>query len=103
MNHVNLVGKVSSMPRVIELPNGRKIAQFTLSTKEKYLDSNGKTKNKTNWHQLMAWGKWVSILEQMCQEGMDLAVEGKLVTRFYQARGQRKLVTEVEINDLVIL
>jgi len=34
---------------------------------------------------------------------MDLAIEGKLVTRFYQNRGERKFISEVEINDLVIL
>lgn len=103
MNHVNLIGKVSSAPKVVELPNGRRIAQFTMSTKEQYLDASGKTKNKTHWHRLMAWGKWVRVLEEIGKEEIELAVEGKLVTRFYQAQGQRKFVTEVEINDLVIL
>jgi single-strand DNA-binding protein len=103
MNHVNLIGKVCSAPKVVELPDGRKIAQFTMSTKEVYFDATGKTKSRSNWHRLTAWGKWVKILEEMCQEGMDLAIEGKLVTRFYQNRGERKFISEVEINDLVIL
>ena len=103
MNHVNLIGKVCSAPKVVELPDGRKIAQFTMSTKERYFDATGKTKSRSNWHRLTAWGKWVKILEEMCQEGMDLAIEGKLVTRFYQNRGERKFISEVEINDLVIL
>jgi single-strand DNA-binding protein len=68
-----------------------------------YFDATGKTKSRSNWHRLTAWGKWVKILEEMCQEGMDLAIEGKLVTRFYQNRGERKFISEVEINDLVIL
>ena len=48
MNHVNLIGKVCSTPKIVELANGRKIAQFTLSTKEMYLDSSGKTKTRRN-------------------------------------------------------
>jgi hypothetical protein len=32
-----------------------------------------------------------------------LAVEGKLVTRFYQNQGKKNFISEVEINDLVIL
>jgi single-strand DNA-binding protein len=103
MNHVNLIGKVCSSPRIVELPNGRKIAQFTMSTKEMYLDETGKAKTKSNWHRLTAWGKWVKVMEELGKEGMDLAVEGKLVTRFYQAGGERKFVSEVEINDLIIL
>ncbi len=103
MNHVNLIGKVCSSPKIVELPNGRKIAQFTMSTKEMYLDETGKAKTKSNWHRLTAWGKWVRVIEELGQEGMDLAVEGKLVTRFYQSGGERKFVSEVEINDLIIL
>ena len=103
MNHVNLIGKVCSAPKIVELPNGKKIAQFTMSTKEMYLDATGNTKLRSNWHRLTAWGRWVKVLEELGQEGMDLAVEGKLVTRFYQNQGQRKYVSEVEVNDLVIL
>lgn len=103
MNHVNLIGKVSSSPRIVELADGRKVAQFTMSTRELYLDDTGKTKSRSNWHRLTAWGRWVQVLEELCQEGMDLAVEGKLVTRFYKNDGQRKCVSEVEINDLIIL
>jgi single-strand DNA-binding protein len=103
MNHVNLIGKVSSAPKVIDLADGRKIAQFTMSTKEMYLDETGKTKTRSNWHRLTAWGRWVKVLEELCQEGMDLAVEGKLVTRFYKNNGEQRSISEVEINDLIIL
>lgn len=103
MNHVNLIGKVCSAPKVVQLPSGRKIAKFTMSTKEMYLDETGKTKSRSQWHQLTAWGRWVQVIEELGQVGMDLAVEGKLVSRFYQQEGQRKFVSEVEVNDLIIL
>lgn len=102
MNHVNLIGKMSSAPRVIEL-NGKKIAQFTMSTKEMYLNEKGETKVKKNWHRLTAWGRWVQVMEELGTVGMDLAIEGKLVTRFYHEKNQRKFSTEVEVNDLIIL
>ena len=102
MNHVNLIGKVSSAPRVMEM-DGRKIAQFTMSTKEHYITSEGETKTRKNWHRMTAWGRWVQVLEELGQVGMELAIEGKLVTRFYKSNGQRKVVAEVEVNDLVIL
>lgn len=103
MNHVNLIGKVSSAPKVIELNNGRKLAQFTMSTKELYLNEKGETKTRSNWHKLVAWGRWVNVLEELGTVGMDLAVEGKLVTRFYHEANKRKSSTEVEVNDLIIL
>ena len=103
MNHVNLIGKMSSKPRIVELSNGRKIAQFTISTKEVYLDKSGEQKTRSNWHRLTAWGKFVGILENICFEGMEVAVEGKLKSRYFRSNGHPTFVQEVEVNDLVIL
>lgn len=104
MNHVNLIGKMSSTPKVTELANGRKIAQFTLSTKETYLDTDGNQKSRNYWHKLSAWGRWVGILEEFGETGLGVAIEGKLITRFYQTRtGEKRSVSEVEVNDLIIL
>lgn len=103
MNHVNLIGKMCSTPKIVELSNGRKIAQFTMATNETVLNENGEAQKRSQWHRLTAWGKWVTVLEELGTKGMDLAIEGKLTTRFYSNNGQRKLVSEVEINDLIIL
>jgi single-strand DNA-binding protein len=103
MNHVNLIGKMTSVPRIYELPGGRKIAQFTMSTNEQYLDESGKTKKKSNWHRMSAWGRWVEVLEELGEVGTELAIEGKLTTRFYERSGERKFISEVEVNDLIIL
>jgi single-stranded DNA-binding protein len=46
----------------------------------------------------------VQVLEELGQKGISLAIEGKLVSRFYQTQtGGKKLITEVEVNDLVVL
>lgn len=92
-----------SVPRITELPNGKKVAKFRLSTNETYLNEQGESKNKKQWHQLTAWGKWVQVLEQLHTENAQLAVEGKLISRFYTNNGKRKLISEVEINDMVFL
>lgn len=104
MNHVNLIGKISSEPKFIELQNGKKIAQFSMSTEETFLDQEGNVKKKSNWHRISAWGKWVHVLEELGSKGIHLAVEGRLVSRFYKAPGgEQKLISEVEVNDLIIL
>jgi len=103
MNHVNLIGKMCSTPKIVELENGKKIAKFSMSTNEVVLTADGKTKKKTHWHRMTAWGKWVRVLEELGSNGMELAIEGKLTTRFYNSNGQRNCISEVEVNDLVIL
>jgi len=103
LNHVNLIGKVTSEPKVTQLENGRKVAKFSLSTKEFYLDVDGNMKSRSNWHILTAWGKWITVLEEFGSVGTQVAVEGRLVSRFYNSEGQKKFVSEVEINDLILL
>ncbi len=102
-NHVNLIGRMTSAPRFYELPNGRKVAQFTLCTKDHYLDAEGKTRTKSHWHRIAAWGRWVTIIEEFAEVGLKIAVEGKLATRFYERDGTRHFISEVEVNDMIIL
>ncbi len=104
MNYVNLIGKMSSAPKFVELENGSTIANFTLSTKEPFLDEEGNPKMKSNWHRLSAWGNHVQLIREFTDRGTNLAVEGKLITRFYQdATGRKQSVSEVVVNDLTII
>lgn len=104
MNYVNLIGKISSEPRVFSLESGRKIANFSLKTEETILDKEGNPHKKSQWHRIAAWGKWVSVIEQFGDRGINLAIEGRLISRFYKTpKGERKMITEVEVNDLILL
>jgi single-stranded DNA-binding protein len=43
-------------------------------------------------------------MEEMCNQGVSVAVEGRLVSRFYMAEnGERKMFSEIEVNDLIVL
>lgn len=103
MNHVNLIGKVTSLPRFYETKSGRKVAQFTLATKETYLNEDGKEKSRSYWHRICAWGKWAKIVEEFNQIGSQVAIEGKLTTRFFERDGERQFISEVEVNDLILM
>ncbi|MFK7783467.1 MAG: single-stranded DNA-binding protein [Crocinitomicaceae bacterium] len=102
-NHVNLIGKITSEPRYYEHPSGRRVAQFNMMTQEHYLDENGNTKVKRHWHRIAAWGRWVKVLEELGKVNLQVALEGKLITRFYYRDGQKQFISEVEVNDMVIM
>ena len=102
-NHVNLIGKITAAPRYYEHPSGRKVAQFTMATQESYLDEEGNTKFKRHWHRIAAWGRWVKVLEEFGKVNLQVALEGKLITRFYYRDGVKQFISEVEVNDLVIM
>ena len=59
---------------------------------------------KQDWHRVTAFGRWATILEELCRKGVNIAVEGRLVSRFYKMEtGERKMFSEIEVNDLIIL
>ena len=103
MNHVNLIGTMTAPARTITIEDGKTITRFTLATKEQYLAEDGLTKQRSQWHLLTAWGRWAKVLEECGGKGVRLAIEGKLIGRFYKTGGQRRYISEVEIIDLVIL
>jgi single-strand DNA-binding protein len=103
MNHVNLIGRVCSTPTIVEIENGRRIARFTMTTSETYLDRHGTTKSISCWHRLSAWGNWVKVLEELVDDGTEIAIQGSLVTRYYLVGKTRRWTTEIEVNDMTIL
>lgn len=104
MNHVNLIGTMVSNPKLIETETGRKNVHFSLATQEPYLDEQGKTKIRKQWHRISAWGVYATLISELGEKGLRVAVEGKLVSKFYQTpNGQRAMISEVEVNDLVLI
>jgi len=103
MNYVNLIGKMSSEPRFRTLPDGNKVAKFTLVTIEKTLDKKGDFIIKKDYHLMSAWGRWVKVIEKIKDHNVSIAVEGKITSRFYFENGKRKHLNEIEINDLLFI
>lgn len=103
MNHVNLIGKVGAAPIIATTEEGKKVARFFLSTCENYCDSSGNTKTRNNTHRIIVWGRWIQIIEAYDLTGTRLAIEGKLTNRFYRSNGKATCITEVEVNDLIIM
>ena len=103
MNLVHLIGTINSESKLHELPNGRRLVRLTLYTEESYLDHHGNKKFRKNWHNLSAWGRWVQVLKECGPVGTKVAIEGRLVSYFFQQNGSKHMKTEIEINDLIIL
>ena len=103
VNLVHLIGTINSESKLHELPNGRRLVKLTLCTEESYLDLEGNKKFRKNWHHLSAWGRWVQVITECGLVGTKVAIEGRLVSHFFQHNGSKYMKTEIEINDLIIL
>ncbi|MGV3527972.1 MAG: single-stranded DNA-binding protein [Flavisolibacter sp.] len=103
-NKVQLIGNLGMNPDVRTTENGKKWARFSMATSESYRNASGEKVTETQWHNIVAWGKVAEIAEKYLSKGSEVAIEGKLVSRSYNDKeGNKKYVTEVQINELLML
>ena len=105
LNKAMLIGRVGQNPEIKTInEQGRKAAQFSLATTERYKDRNGEVKEQTEWHNIVAFDKTAELIEKFVTKGMLLYVEGKLRTRSWDDRdGNKRYVTEVLVNGIQFL
>jgi single-strand DNA-binding protein len=103
-NRVQLIGHVGQEPEVKTFDGGKKVANITIATNDYYTNDKGEKVENTEWHKVVAWGKTAEIIEKYVTKGKEIAIDGKLTHRSYDDKdGTKRYVTEVVINDLLLL
>ena len=103
-NSVQLIGNLGMNPEVKTLESGSTLAKFSIATCERYKNKKGEQVNDTTWHNVVAWGKTAVIAEKYLKKGAQVAVEGKLTCRSYEAKdGTKRYVTEILVNEILML
>ncbi len=103
-NSVRLIGHLGDNPKVKQLENGRKVANFSVATNETYVDAAGNRKTETTWHRLVAYGQTAGITEKYLVKGSEVAIEGRLTNRTYEDKnGDTHYMNEIVVNALMLL
>ncbi len=103
-NSVRLIGHLGENPKFKKLDSEKSVANFSLATNENFKDQEGNKKSETTWHKLVAWGRQAEFSEKYLKKGSEVAIEGKLTNHSYEDKnGETHLVTEIVINDILIL
>lgn len=103
-NSVRLIGNLGQDPEIKNLDGDKKLAKFSIATKEIYKNESGERVTDTQWHNLSAWGNTATIAEKYLKKGKEVAIEGKLVTRTYTDKeGVKKYATEILVNEIALL
>lgn len=102
-NSVQLIGRLGNDPEIKTFESGKQMASFSLATNESYTNNKGEKVQDTQWHNIIAWGKKVDIIEKYLKKGSEIALEGKLINRSYEKDGVKKYITEINLNELLML
>lgn len=103
-NKVQLIGNLGNAPEIKSITGGKKMARFSMATNETYRNAKGEKVTETQWHNIVAWGKVAELAEKYLSKGSEIAIEGKLINRSYTDKdGTKKYITEVQLNELLML
>ncbi len=86
VNKAILVGNLGRDPEVRYLPSGQTVANFTLATSDSYTDRSGTRQDRTEWHNIVVFGKQAEMCGQYLKKGRQVYVEGRIQTRQYDAK-----------------
>lgn len=105
INKVILVGRLGKDPEIRSTPSGTNVARFSLATDEKFTDRNGEKQERTEWHNIVAWGKLAEICGQYLKKGKLVYIDGSIRTDSWDDKesGQKKYRTEIVANTMKML
>ena len=104
VNKAIILGNVGKDPEMRQTQSGEPVANFSIATSEKYKDKTGNQVEKTEWHNIVAFGKLAGIISQYVNKGDQLYIEGKITTRKWQDKtGADRWSTEIIANQMQML
>jgi single-strand DNA-binding protein len=86
VNKAILVGRLGRDPEIRYLPSGQSVASFSLATSDNYTDRGGQRQERTEWHNVVVFGKQAELCGQYLKKGREVYVEGRIQTRQYEAK-----------------
>ena len=104
LNKVMLIGNLGKDPELKATPSGQSVARFSVATTETWKNQQGEKQSKTEWHNIVVWGKQAEIAEKYLRKGKQVMIEGRIQYREYTDQaGVKKNFCEIRCDNFVML
>lgn len=105
LNKVMLIGNLGKDADLRYTSTGRAVASFSLATNERFKPSESEEwQERTEWHNIVVWGKTAEGLAEYLTKGQKIYVEGRIQTRSWEDQtGNKRYTTEVVAGDIILL
>jgi single-strand DNA-binding protein len=103
LNLVVLVGRVGREVEMRYTAGGDPIANFSLATSERWT-KGGEKQERTEWHQVVVFGKTAQFVGSYVQKGSLVLVEGNIRYEEYTDRdGHKRTATKIRASKVELL
>lgn len=83
LNQLSIIGFVGKNAETKYLANGTPVTKFSVATKKSWKDEKDEWQERTQWHNVVAFGKGFAQLADRLAKGAHVFVQGELTTREY--------------------
>ncbi len=97
VNKVIIVGRLTRDPEKRTTQTGTTITNFSVATSTKWKGQDGQQNEKTEFHNVIAWGKRGEVIAQYMTKGQEIYVEGRLETSSWDDKETGKKMYRTEI------
>ena len=102
MNKAIIIGRLVRDPEMRTTTSGVNSTTFTVAVSRNYTNPNGE--RDTDFLNCVAWRKQAENIAKYCTKGSQVAVEGRIQTRSYDAQdGTKRYVTEIIADNVTFL
>ena len=96
VNKAIIVGNLGRDPEVRYTQSGQAVASFTVATTETWTGRESDRQERTDWHNIVVWGKQAETCGQYLSKGRQVYIEGSIRPRSYEDRdGNKRYITEI--------
>jgi len=104
LNQCNFIGRLGKDPDIKYTQSGESVCNFSLACSESWKDKNGEKKEKTEWVNIVIWGKLAGIAGEYLSKGSLCYISGKFSTRKWQDQsGNDRYTTEIIAREMKML
>ena len=96
LNKAFILGNLTRDPELRQTPGGQSVCTFGVATNSFFQDKSGQRQQKTEFHNVVVWGRQAEVASQFLKKGGLVLVEGRLQTRTWQDKqGVNHRTTEI--------
>ena len=104
LNKVQLIGNLGRDPEIRYMQSGNSMTTFSIATGKTWTDqATNQRRERTDWHNIVCWGRLAEVASQYLRKGSHVYVEGELQTRQFEREGQTHYRTEVNCREMIML
>jgi single-strand DNA-binding protein len=98
LNKALIIGNLTEDPELRSLPSGTPVTNFSIATNRTFTDNDGQQQERTNYHNIVVFGRQAETVAQYLSKGSMALVEGRLQTRSWEQDGVTRYRTEIVAN-----